>query len=142
MPGLKSFYCRAFETYGYSLNYCILDRKLDLASPDDVDGFDISTKNQGIKDVRIDDQDDIDQDDIDQLYGLDHYDSDDDVDEEEGINLCYVPLLGNFVLLMLSGVKVSGAGMGNSLMGLTYYSNDQDDPYITLKEEVCNAYIH
>ena len=27
--------------------------------------------------------------------------------------------------------------MGNSLVGLTYYSNNEDDPYITLKEEVC-----
>ena len=43
--------------------------------------------------------------------------------------------------LMLSGVKVSGAGMGNSLVGLTYYSNNEDDPYITLKEEVCHV-IH
>ena len=33
-------------------------------------------------------------------------------------------------------MKVSGAGMGNSLAGLTYYSNNKDDPYITLKEEV------
>ena len=37
------------------------------------------------------------------------------------------------------GVKVSGAGMGNSLVGLTYYSNDEDDPYITLKKEVCTS---
>jgi len=38
--------------------------------------------------------------------------------------------------LILLGIKVSGAGMGNSLAGLAYYSNNQDDPYITLKEEV------
>jgi len=33
-----------------------------------------------------------------------------------------------------TGVKVSGAGMGNSLAGLTYYATNEDDPYITLKE--------
>ena len=44
--------------------------------------------------------------------------------------------------MILLGVKVSGAGMGNSLAGLTYYSNNEDDPYITLKEEVCNALIY
>jgi len=72
------------HNYVYSLNDCIFHRKLDLASPDDVDGVDISTKNQDVKDVPIDDQDDIDK-----LYGLDHYDSDDEDDDDQGINLCY-----------------------------------------------------
>lgn len=93
-------------------------KKLDLGSPDE--DFDMSTNENDTKDTCIDDQDDVDdQDDIDQLYGLDHYDSDDDNDD--GVDE--------------KGVKVSGAGMGNSLVGLMYYSNNEDDPYITLKEE-------
>ena len=34
------------------------------------------------------------------------------------------------------GQKVSGAGMGNNMAGLTYYSSNDDDPYITLKNVV------
>ena len=32
--------------------------------------------------------------------------------------------------------KVSGAGMGNNVAGLTYYASNEDDPYITLKDVV------
>lgn len=90
-------------------------KQLDLASPDD--DVDMSTKDEDVKDATIDDQDDIDR-----LYGLDHYDSDDDDNDNDDDDDD-------------KGVKVSGAGMGNSLVGLTYYSNNEDDPYITLKEE-------
>ena len=38
------------------------------------------------------------------------------------------------------GVKVSGAGMGNSLAGLTYYATNEDDPYITLNENVRSCF--
>ena len=34
------------------------------------------------------------------------------------------------------GVKVSGAGMGDNLAGLTYHASNNDDPYITLKNVV------
>ena len=55
----------------------IFCRQLDLASPSDDDSVDISSKDQDIKDDPIDGQDDIDL-----LYGLDHYDSDDDEDDD------------------------------------------------------------
>ncbi|XP_065915396.1 periodic tryptophan protein 1 homolog [Dysidea avara] len=88
---------------------------LDLASPkDDIDA-DVSTGQYFHDDPTGHDPDhdvDPDDDDISKLYGLDHYDSDDDNE----------------------GVKVSGAGMGNSLAGLTYYATNEDDPYITLNE--------
>ena len=81
-PWFKKFFIMKYlETYVYSLNCFIFHRKLDLASPDDVDGVDISSQNQDFKDVPIDDQDDIDK-----LYGLDHYDSDDEDDDDQGIN--------------------------------------------------------
>ena len=61
-------------------------RQLDIASSDDND-VDAYTKDQGINDVPVDDEDDIDL-----LYGLDHYDSDDngviyDDDDEGGDNI-------------------------------------------------------
>ena len=36
-----------------------------------------------------------------------------------------------------AGQKVSGAGMGDNLAGLTYYATNDEDPYITLKNVVC-----
>ena len=39
-----------------------------------------------------------------------------------------------------TGVKVSGAGMGNSLAGLAYYASNGSDPYITLKNPVRAQY--
>jgi hypothetical protein len=35
------------------------------------------------------------------------------------------------------GVVMTGAGMA----GLTYFANNQDDPYITLKDPVCNILL-
>ncbi len=40
------------------------------------------------------------------------------------------------LLLLLLGQKVSGAGMGNNLAGLTFYPSNESDPYITLKNMV------
>ena len=120
----------------------ILCRKLDLGSPDE--DFDMSTNENDTKDICIDDQDNVDdQDDIDQLYGLDHYDSDDDNDDgvdEKGRVTNGARCVGSHHIDTV-GVKVSGAGMGNSLVGLMYYSNNEDDPYITLKEEVHTLYL-
>ncbi len=35
---------------------------------------------------------------------------------------------------------MSGAGMGSNLAGLTYYPSNNEDPYITLKNQVGVAY--
>lgn len=80
---LRTYYCVACMHV-----FCVC-RQLDLGSPDDLDeDVDMSTNEKDIKDMCTDDQDDIidqdnvdDQDDIDRLYGLDHYDSDDDNDD-------------------------------------------------------------
>ena len=104
----------------------------------------MSTNENDTKDICIDDQDNVDdQDDIDQLYGLDHYVSDDDNDDgvdEKGRVTNDARCVGSHHIDTV-GVKVSGAGMGNSLVGLMYYSNNEDDPYITLKEEVHTLYL-
>ena len=40
------------------------------------------------------------------------------------------------LVFVCAGVRISGAGMGHNLAGLTYYPSNRDDPYITLKEQV------
>ena len=40
------------------------------------------------------------------------------------------------VSAVVSGEKVTGAGMGNGLAGLAYFASNDSDPYITLKNPV------
>lgn len=57
------------------------------------------------------------------------------------LSQCRTVILIVFCLLIvdcccLLGHKVSGAGMGNKIAGLTFYPSNDHDPYITLKNVV------
>ena len=50
--------------------------------------------------------------------------------------LVTITLVAYHIASLATGEKMSGAGMGNGLAGLTYYASNEDDPYITLKNVV------
>jgi hypothetical protein len=68
-------------------------------------------------------------------YDLDNYDED-----GEGKHLLSVCHKQQMVIITQTfpGVVMTGAGMA----GLTYFANNQDDPYITLKDPVCNILLY
>lgn len=73
---------------------------------------------------------------VDELYDLEHYDSDGEADGGSVFPDCILSSLLIKLLPPAIGERVSGAGMGNGLAGLTYYASNEDDPYITLKNVV------
>ena len=80
------------------------------------------------------------EDNIEELYDMEHYDSE---GEEGNVSLCANVLITHcfvcsyhLLVCFCLGEKVSGAGMGSNMAGLTYYPSDVNDPYITLKNMV------
>lgn len=75
---------------------------------------------------------------VEKEYNLAEYSSSES--DEEGESLCVYLSPSQYMISYATGVKVSGAGMGNSLAGLAYYASNGSDPYITLKNPVRAQY--